>query len=133
MSYTYKTAISATAAGEMITKALGISGPYFLVDNRRERHNYVIPYFTEKGKIMYFIEDIENFIMRSGRGKRISNKLLKKIGISSGVWLVGPGLSDDGIPLVLISRGTSESLTADDARELANCLRDIADEADRLK
>ena len=125
--------LSAIEAGELISEVMGVSGLYYLVDNRRGKHKYTIPYYTKYRKVYYLYDDIERFILAYKPTTKATIKTLKKVELSEDVWLMGPSLSDEGEPIVEIARGAGmEILTPDDARNLGIKFIVLADEAEAL-
>lgn len=128
-----KKTISATRAGELITTALGKDGTYRLVDNRRGKAENIIPYHKIGRKVFYILDDIERFIISNKPSVKPTSESLKKIELSTDRWLMGPDISDEGFPIVTVTKGAgTEVLTPDDARDIGRELTELADIAETL-
>jgi hypothetical protein len=125
--------ISASKAGEIIERELMWSGVYYLSNNRAGRNEQIIPYRKIRGQVFYTLNDVMRFIIKTKPSTKTTVTTLKKIELSEDVWLMGPSLSDEGEPVVQITRGAGmEILTPDDAREIGWELMDQADMAETL-
>jgi len=125
--------LAAGEAADIVGKALGVNGSYYLADNRRGRQKHRIPYTSKNRRIHYLETDIAWHLAALRSSPPGLKSSFEKIETSGDVWLMAPVISDDGHPIVDIVRGAgTEALTPEDAIHLANQLRECADNAKRL-